>query len=237
MEAKELGYSEANPEQDIGGFDACRKLAILLSLATGMQVDYRDILTEGISELQPADFEFAGKLGCNIKLIADGRIVPGGVEAEVAPMCVSAAHPLSNISGVFNGVLVKAKVTDEVIFIGRGAGKFPTAGAVISDIVDAAKHLHRHIMHTWSQERVAVLPHMDYIKSHMIRFSLCGEAENAVYDIFGVSDITYSEQFPDMAAFIAPAEREGRFADKISKFAVRLDSGEPPVRYRIYHND
>ncbi|MDR1663778.1 MAG: homoserine dehydrogenase [Clostridiales bacterium] len=185
-DAQRLGYAEKDPANDVEGYDACRKLAILLSLATGRQVDYREIETEGITGLHRADFDFARAFGHQIKLMVDGRVVPGGVEALTAPMLVHHQHPLSNVTDVFNGVLVQAKVTDNVMFFGRGAGKLPTAGAVVSDIVDVAKHLHRHIMHSWSREREPVLPLSGYVKRRMIRIAYedkakAFEAVNALY--------------------------------------------------------
>jgi homoserine dehydrogenase len=167
-EAQQLGYAEKDPTADVQGYDTCRKLAILLSLATGKQVDYRQIHTEGITGITRLDFTFARHFGYTVKLLADGRVKDNGVEALTVPMLVHHSHPFYTVSDVFNCVLVQAKMTNDVLFTGRGAGKLPTAGAVISDIVDVANHLHRHIQHSWSSEGMPVLPLASYRKRKMV---------------------------------------------------------------------
>jgi homoserine dehydrogenase len=176
--AQELGYAEKDPTADVEGHDSCRKLAILLSLATGCQVDYRAIHTEGITKIDKDDFTAARHFGFTIKLLVDGRIKENGVEAITAPMLVHQSHPFYTVSDVFNSVLVQAKITDNVLFTGRGAGKLPTAGAVITDIVDVSKHLHRHIQHTWSEENTPVLPADEYKKRKLVRM-YCADSNKA----------------------------------------------------------
>lgn len=176
-EAQNLGYAENDPTADVGGFDACRKLAILLSLATGHQVDFEDILTEGIQGVGPVDFAFARALGFTVKLMVDGRIRPEGLSAMVAPMLVHHYQPLSAVTGVFNAVMVQAKATGTVMFYGHGAGKLPTAGAMISDMVDIAKHLNRHTVFSWSREKVHVLPPDGYVTRKLVRIS-CDNRED-----------------------------------------------------------
>lgn len=169
--AQKLGYAEQDPTADVGSYDACRKLAILLSLGLGKQVDFEDILTEGISEIDAADFAFAHGFGFTLKPMVEARIGPDGVEALASPLLVSVTHPLSTVSDVFNGVMVKGKTTDYCMFYGQGAGKLPTASAMVSDIVDAAKHLTRHIPHAWSDEKTGILPPSGYVKRKVIRVS------------------------------------------------------------------
>ncbi|MCL2421655.1 MAG: homoserine dehydrogenase, partial [Defluviitaleaceae bacterium] len=125
-QAQELGYVEKDPTADVGGFDACRKLAILMSLATGQQVNYEDILTEGIEDIGPADFAFARAFGFSLKPMVDGRISAQGVSAVSAPMLVHHQHPISAVTGVFNSVFVQAEATGNVMFYGQGAGQLPT---------------------------------------------------------------------------------------------------------------
>ncbi|MCL2399445.1 MAG: homoserine dehydrogenase [Defluviitaleaceae bacterium] len=168
-EAQHLGYAEKDPTADVGGFDACRKLAILMSLATGKQVDFEEILTEGIQNINQIDFAFARAFGFTIKHMIDGRITPSGVSARAVPMLVHQSSPIAAVTGVFNGVMVQAKATDSVMFYGRGAGKFPTAGAVVTDIVDIAKHLHRHIQFSWSSEKIDILPFDSYKTRKLVR--------------------------------------------------------------------
>jgi homoserine dehydrogenase len=170
-EAQTLGYAEKDPKNDVTGLDACRKLAILLSLSVGMQVDYEAGLTKGITNITPADFAFARELGYTVKPMVDGLIRENGVRVMSVPFLIPLSHPFSTVAESYNVVSVQAKMTGNVMFYGRGAGQLPTAGAVISDIVDVAKHLKRHIMHTWSEEKAAVLPRTEYVTRKFIRVS------------------------------------------------------------------
>ena len=219
-EAQALGYAEKDPSADVGGYDACRKLAILLSLATGSQVDFEQIHTEGIESLARADFAFARAFGYDIKLLADGRVTPGGVEALTAPMLVHNRHPLSNVAGVFNGVLVQAVMTDNIMFVGRGAGKLPTACAVVSDIVDITKHLNRHIIHIWSRERAAVAPVSGYIKKRMVRIEYTDKT-GAMEAFRGRAEAPpcFLEEFPNQMAWISPPETESDSAESLKSLA------------------
>jgi len=135
-EAQRLGYAEANPTADVGGFDTARKTVILAAIASGKLVSTEDISIEGITEITLCDVELAQKLGYEIKLIGHSEIKDGKILAFVAPMAVSVANPLGRIDGVFNGILVNANMVGDVMFYGPGAGKLPTASAVVADIVD-----------------------------------------------------------------------------------------------------
>ena len=138
-DAQEKGYAEANPAADVDGIDACRKIAILTSLAFGKQVDSQAIHTEGISRLTLTDVSYADKLGYVIKLIGYGKKVGEQVLAYVAPMFVPKDHSLAIVNDVFNAILVNGNAIGDVMFYGRGAGKLPTASAVVADIIDIAK--------------------------------------------------------------------------------------------------
>ena len=135
-EAQRLGYAEANPTADVGGFDTARKTVILAAIASGKLVSTEDISIEGITEITLSDVELAQKLGYEIKLIGHSEIKDGKILAFVAPMAVSVSNPLGRIDGVFNGILVNANMVGDVMFYGPGAGKLPTASAVVADIVD-----------------------------------------------------------------------------------------------------
>lgn len=152
--AQEKGYAERNPEADIEGYDACRKIAILTSLVSGRQVDFEDIYTEGITEITPEDIRYAKKMGRAVKLLAMSRKEDGKFYAMVAPFLISEMHPLYSVNGVFNAIFAKGNVLGDVMFYGSGAGKLPTASAVVADVVDAAKHLHRSIMTFWSTKKL-----------------------------------------------------------------------------------
>jgi homoserine dehydrogenase len=139
--AQEKGYAERNPEADIEGHDTCRKIAILSSLCYGKNVDYKTIPTKGITDLTLDEIKEAEKRGCVIKLIGSSKkLNDGSVFAEVRPMELPADHPLAGVEGVFNAVLVTGSVTGDVMFYGRGAGKLPTASAVVADIVDIIRN-------------------------------------------------------------------------------------------------
>lgn len=140
--AQDLGYAERNPEADIEGHDACRKICILASLAFGKHIYPDNVYTKGISEITLDDVKYADSLNHVIKLIGDVKKTEDGkLDILVAPMLLSKDCILSDINDVFNGILVKGDCTGDVMFYGKGAGKLPTASAVVADVVDCAKHL------------------------------------------------------------------------------------------------
>lgn len=140
--AQDLGYAERNPEADIEGHDACRKICILASLAFGKHIYPDNVYTKGISEITLDDVKYADSLNYVIKLIGDVKKTEDGkLDILVAPMLLSKYCILSDINDVFNGILVKGDCTGDVMFYGKGAGKLPTASAVVADVVDCAKHL------------------------------------------------------------------------------------------------
>lgn len=140
--AQDLGYAERNPEADIEGHDACRKICILASLAFGKHIYPDNVYTKGISEITLDDVKYADSLNYVIKLIGDVKKTEDGkLDIMVAPMLLSKECILSDINDVFNGILVKGDCTGDVMFYGKGAGKLPTASAVVADVVDCAKHL------------------------------------------------------------------------------------------------
>lgn len=153
--AQSMGYAERNPSADIEGHDSCRKIAILSSLAFGMQVDYEDIHTEGITNITATDIKYAKAIGARIKLFASSIRKPDEkVYAMVAPVMIQANHPLYSVNDVFNGIFVRGNVIGDVMFYGSGAGKLPTASAVVADVVDAAKHLEKNIWTIWSSKKL-----------------------------------------------------------------------------------
>ena len=155
-EAQELGYAERNPEADVEGYDACRKIAILTSLAFGSQVDFEDIYTEGITKITDVDFKYAEKLGRAVKLFATSKKIDGKIYAMVSPFMISDEHPLYSVNGVLNGIHVNGNVLGDVMFFGAGAGKLPTASAVVSDVVDCVKHMGTNVMSIWSTDKLTL---------------------------------------------------------------------------------
>lgn len=151
--AQDNGYAEREPEADVEGHDACRKIAILASLVYGKQVDFEDIYTEGITKISDRDIRYAKNMNAAIKLLATVQKVDGKLYAMVVPMMIKEKHPLFHVNDVFNAVMVHGNMVDDLMFYGRGAGKLPTASAVVSDVVDAVRHLHENMPVEWSGEK------------------------------------------------------------------------------------
>ena len=153
-EAQALGYAEKDPTADVEGYDACRKIAILTSLVCGQQVDYNDIPTEGISHITATDIKYANKMGRVIKLLARSEKVGETYSARVAPYLLPKEHPLYNVNDVFNAIFVHGNMLGDGMFYGSGAGKLPTASAVVGDLVAMAKHVDKNIFLEWKEEKL-----------------------------------------------------------------------------------
>ncbi len=140
--ARELGYAEADPSADVDGIDACRKICILAALAYGTIYPSDLVPTEGIRNITSRDASDASALNANIKLIGHTeKTEDGKVVISVAPRFIPSGNPLAGVSDVFNGILVSGEAVGDLMFYGRGAGRIPTAGAVLADIVEVVKHL------------------------------------------------------------------------------------------------
>jgi homoserine dehydrogenase len=160
-EAQDAGYAEADPTDDIGGYDATYKLAILGSIAYEIKVHPDDIYREGIEGIEPVDFRYAGELGYAIKLIAHTQRHPGRVEARVHPAMVPLDHPLARVEGAENAVYVEGDLVGKVLLVGQGAGGRPTASAVVGDLVDLARSIRRGVQSRPSfsfDDRIGVIP-------------------------------------------------------------------------------
>lgn len=213
-DAQAKGYAERNPEADVEGYDACRKIAILTSLAYGMQVDYEDIYTEGITKITDKDITYAKALGASIKIFGTSKKVDKKVYAMVAPMMINGEHPLYSVNDVFNGIFVHGNMLGDVMFYGKGAGKLPTASAVVADVVDAAKHLGTNIMTIWSKEKLELADIQDAKQKFFVRLSGSkADNEEKVNELFGTVT-TVDAGFADEYAFITEEVTEKDFADK-----------------------
>lgn len=157
-EAQALGYAERNPEADVEGHDTCRKLAILTAMVTGKEVNYEDIHTEGITRITAEDFLYAGKMGASIKLFGSSQINEGNVHAWVAPVMIEPKHPLFAVNDVFNGIMVRGNMLGTTMFYGRGAGKLPTASAVVADMIEAAQNMDKNVPMGWKNEKQVIAP-------------------------------------------------------------------------------
>lgn len=157
-EAQEKGYAEADPTADVEGQDACRKIAILSSLAYGKLLNFENVYTEGITKITPEDMEYAREMGRSIKLLGTSKkLGDDSFYALVAPFLVGQDNPLYGVKGVFNSIFVHGNMLGDAMFYGSGAGKLPTASAVAADVVEAAKHLHDTIPNNWSNEEMTLM--------------------------------------------------------------------------------
>ncbi|MDQ6722382.1 MAG: homoserine dehydrogenase [Candidatus Dormibacteraeota bacterium] len=160
-EAQLAGFAEADPTDDVGGFDATYKLAILGSIAYEIKVRPDDIFREGIEGIEPVDFRYARELGYAIKLIAHTQRHPGRIEARVHPAMVPLDHPLAQVEGANNAVFVEGDLVGQVLLVGQGAGGRPTASAVVGDLIDLARSIRRGVQSRPSfsfDDRIAVIP-------------------------------------------------------------------------------
>lgn len=228
-EAQELGYAERNPEADVEGYDACRKIAILSSLACGRQVDFEDIYTEGITKITDIDFKYASELGVSIKLIGTSKRVDGGFCAMVAPKMISDEHPLAGVNGVMNAIFVKGNVLGDVMFYGAGAGKLPTASAVVSDVVDAVKHMGTNIMTIWNTSKIELVDIDNVTARFFIRFS--GEVDSErlaqVEKAFGKGEVITLPEVSGEFGFVTSDMTEGEY----KKAAAGVDGIITMIRY------
>lgn len=215
-DAQDKGYAEKDPTADIEGHDPCRKIAILTSLICGKQVDFEEIHCEGITKISATDIKYAKAMGRSIKLLASSKRVGDNYTALVAPFMLDASHPLSGVNDVFNGVFVHGNVLGDAMFYGSGAGKLPTASAVVADVVDMVKHQHTNIFIDWKPEKVELL---DYKESENRFFVRTDSAKTEVEAVFG--KVAYVEGVADGEyAFTTGLMKEGTFQDKAQKINV-----------------
>ena len=142
--ATELGYAEADPTADIEGLDAGRKVAIMASIAFHSRVTFSDVYTEGITKISARDINYAKEFGNVIKLLGVAHNTEDGIEVSVHPMMIPQEHPLASVRDSFNAVFVHGDAVDDVMFYGRGAGEFPTASAIMGDVIDVVRDIQYH---------------------------------------------------------------------------------------------
>ncbi len=234
-DAQSKGYAEKNPAADVEGFDTCRKIAILVSLAIGKQVDFESIYTEGITNISKTDIDYVKKLNKSIKLLATSKVTDKGVWARVSPVIIGEENPLSMVNDVFNAILVKGNVIGDVMFYGKGAGKLPTASAVVADIVDAVKHLGRNIMTSWSMEKLNILniDNVEVSKFIRVEYNNKEQAIALVKEIFGDVEIIEVELTNSEFAFVSEAETEKSINEKINELLNKECVSNIPNTIRI----
>lgn len=213
-DAQSRGYAEADPTADIEGYDACRKIAILTSLVCGQQVDFEEIYTEGITKITATDIKYAKAMGRIIKLLATSKKVGNSYYAMVAPFMLSQQHPLYSVNDVFNAIFVHGNVLGDAMFYGSGAGKLPTASAVVADIVDIAKHLHRNIMISWSSKKLELV---DCKKASSRFFVRATDSEEEIKAIFGNVEFVKVPEITDEVGFVTDVLTEEEFKEKSTK--------------------
>ncbi len=212
-QAKSLGYAEQDPTSDIEGHDACRKICILASIAYGNHVYPKDVHTEGISKIRKQDVMIADDSGYVIKLIGRTKKMGDKIFVMVSPALIPKSSQLSGVEDVYNGILVRGKDTGDVVFYGRGAGKFPTASAVIADIVDCVKSDGTiHSLHWRDSDGKNLFDCMDVQTIYYI--AAAGRCENELRSLFGNVRVLQSGE---ETAVITEAATERKFAALFEK--------------------
>lgn len=215
--AQEKGYAERNPEADVEGYDACRKIAILSSLMLGENVDYRKVYTEGITKITATDFAYAKEMDMSIKLLAMSKEVGDETLAMVAPFMISADHPLHMVNGVFNAVFVHGNMLGDSMYYGKGAGKLPTASAVVSDVIDCARHIGKVIMCFWDATD-AKLMNVEEAENKFFFRVKSGNGEK-VKAVFGEVKSVKLSGMDEEEAFVTSLMKEKDFMEKYEKIA------------------
>lgn len=229
-DAQNKGYAERNPEADVEGYDACRKIAILSSLAFGRSVDYEEVYTEGITKITAADIKYANDMKTSIKLLATSRKVGDKFYAMVSPVMIDGTSPLFSVNGVFNAVFVHGNVLGDAMFYGSGAGKLPTASAVVADVVDEAKHLNRNIMMHWSSKKLDLMDISQVEGRFFVRVQGTPEEKaDWVKTLFGDVQIRRLADLPGEFGFVTPVMTEAQYQEK----AGQLDGIISMIRARI----
>ncbi len=219
-EAQEKGYAELHPEADVEGWDACRKIAILSSLAYGKHVPYGMIRTEGITSVDKTDIAYAEKIGCRIKLLATSRREKEGIWALVTPMMIGKENPLTAVDGVMNAVMVKGNAVGTTMYYGSGAGSLPTASAVVGDVIDCVKHPGKTIRNDYSGELQELLPADEIARPFFVRYT--GTPEEAEKTFGKISDVVALPDHPEEIGFLT-----GMIAEKTFR---ELAGGDPRVK-------
>ena len=218
-EAQEKGYAERNPEADVEGHDACRKIAILTSLIAGQHVDFETIHTEGITKITTEDMKYAKTMDMAIKLLASSKREGESFSAIVAPMLLSKNHPLCNVNDVFNAIFVRGNMLGDAMFYGSGAGKLPTASAVIADIMEAVENADHNVPFGWSGERLTIADQKTSVHRYFVRVEGTGtELEQAAAAAFGGAELVKLDSLNDEFALLTGEMSEAAYAECAAAF-------------------
>lgn len=216
-DAQNNGFAERNPAADIEGHDACRKIAILASLASGKMIDYNDIDTDGITNITLDDVKYAAAMDSVIKLIGYAQFDENGkVYSIVSPMVIKNSSPLAGVDGVFNAIMVTGDCVGDVMFYGKGAGKLPTASAVVADVVDAVKHSDRSKKIFWEKPAGNIMADINSKKfEYFVRTT--DSAEN-VQKIFGKCEFV-DNIIDNESAFVTSPLTKSEVEEKLAKLS------------------
>ena len=216
-DAQNNGFAERNPAADIEGHDACRKIAILASLASGKMIDYNDIDTDGITNITLDDVKYAAAMDSVIKLIGYAQFDENGkVYSIVSPMVIKNSSPLAGVDGVFNAIMVTGDCVGDVMFYGKGAGKLPTASAVVADVVDAVKNSDRSKKIFWEKPAENIMADIDSKKfEYFVRTT--DSAEN-VQKIFGKCEFV-DNIIDNESAFVTSPLTKSEVEEKLAKLS------------------
>ena len=224
--AQELGYAEKDPTADIEGYDAVRKICILASLAFGKHVYPDNIHTEGITKITLEDVEYASSWGGVIKLIGAVKMLENGkIDIYVSPMFINNTSQLSGVDDVFNGVMVRGDSTGDVVFYGKGAGKLPTASAVVADVIDCIKHLEsRNYLYWTDSQEDYVIDYNDSVTSMYIRAMAQNstEALKSAKEIFGnITKLTRNNMETNEIAFVTEEKTVKEIIKCVEQFSQK----------------
>ena len=219
-EAQRLGFAEADPTADVEGLDAGRKMAILASIAFHSRVTFKDVDVKGITKITAKDIQYAKEFGYTLKLLGVARNEEGKMEVGVSPMMIPSTHPLANVNDSFNAVFVHGNMLGDAMFYGSGAGKLPTASAVVGDIVDAAKHLHTNIFTNWNSTPAKLRP-LDQVSGRFF-VRVKKEAAEEAKEVFENAEMICLDQLPEECAFITTDMTQGEFCAKAEKLGDKV---------------
>lgn len=215
-QAQANGYAEKNPSADVEGFDACRKIAILASLASGKEIDYNTIDTKGITDITLDDVVCAGEGNGVIKLIGYADLMENGkVYASVSPMFIGKDSPLAAVNDVFNAIMITGDCVGDVMFYGKGAGKMATASAVVADVLDCVRHKNNNKNIMWTKQASDVTADANDVSfAYFVRTSSAPEAVEAE-----MGEVSYIRKGNE-TAFITGLMTAAQAADKLAKLEV-----------------
>lgn len=223
--AQKKGFAEANPTADVDGHDACRKIAILSSIAYGAFVDYEKVPCKGIRDVKYEDLVMADKAGFTVKLIGSSKNTKQGVVISVEPLLLEKSHMLAGVSSVFNGVLVKGSYTGDVMFYGKGAGKLPTASAVLGDIIEILCGTVQKVLPGFVEKDAQMIQDTEGMSRYFLRIQLRGEVDgtevrHVASPIFGSESkiVLPSNENPSYMAVVTGYLSSKALESKIAEF-------------------